>query len=434
MVIVSLLVLVGGCGDEAVAGYVCAGPSDQCVDPISPPVVASPSVWLAASRYDESITVVAYDSSLRALHSYDWRSNALVPTHRISANGPDLNRGQYPALATGPHGTLYAAYYDAVSTDIRRARLNGDNWIELDGVVDGGESNVGTWLSLDIDAGGGWHLAYRDETSAALRIASLDAEDAGCHGKDGPGSPLLVTAQDMADAGWPSGDFGTHTSLGVLKDGRLAVSYYDSWRTNLMLATCEGSSVQLQMLDGEDLESGYDYDAGRWNSLDIDPITGRLGIAYFDATQGALKFISSRNGMLLPTVIDDGGNADHHVGLAASLKFNVIPDYSEGLPQVAYVDSTAREIRLARQTVYGEWSQIAVKRLTGNPPTRHSFGPSLELVVSPQPSRVQPQERFEAQDTDRSYVIFSEWTDSLVSLHVATCDPSGCSENAGDQP
>ncbi|MEC8025296.1 MAG: hypothetical protein VX223_15320, partial [Myxococcota bacterium] len=328
-------------------------------------------------------------------------------------NGPELDRGQYVQMVNGPNDSLYVAYYDARDTDIRRAKLTDGNWVEMDGLVDGDTADVGTWLSLAVGANGGWHMAYRDDTAASLRIISVDAVNNGCHGENGPGTPLRITYQDMADAGLPSADFGTHTSTGILSDGRLAVSFYDAWRTNLMLVTCKEDSFQLQLLDGETVASDVDTDAGRWSSLAVDPSTGRLGVAYHDATLGALKYITSRDGTLSPIIVDDGGNAGHHVGLSARLAFEARPGFSESLPRIAYVDSTGRKILFARRSIYGEWEHHTVTTLPPLGERLDGFGPALGLTIDTQ---------------DRAYITYSRWMDENTELNVAVCDGPLCAE------
>jgi len=357
--------------------------------------------------------LAAYDQGLGALHSWQFDNSALRPTHQISTNNPSFDRGQFVAIKSTTDNRLYAAYYDAVDTDIRRAIWNKGNWTELDGMVDGGSDDVGKWLSLAADTDGGWHLAYHNASQLTLRIMSIDAGDAGCYGEDGLGTPLEVTHAAMADAGWPSASFGTHTSIGVLDDGRLVVSFYDAWRTNLMLATCSGSNLQLQLLDGEGQDAHINTDVGRWNSLTVDPLSGRLGIAYHDATHGSLKYISSRDGSLSPVVIDNGLQAEHYVGLAASLDFYSGSDLDEGLPRIAYIDATNRELKLARQSVYGLWNTTTVISLPVSNDTLVGFGPALSLNVN-------------AEQTE--YIAFTDWSKEKVSMRVATCNETGCTE------
>jgi hypothetical protein len=388
-------------------------PIDQtCIqNDTAPPITGQQGVWLSTVLQNDVLTVAAYDHGLGALHGWTLDEIGFKPTHRISANGTAIDRGQYVALASAPNNQIYAAYYDAVDTDIRRARWVDGNWEELQGTVDGGQDDVGKWLSLAVDSTGAWHLAYRNDSKRTLRIISISDENSGCYGSAGVGSPLEVTHEVMTDAGWPSSDFGTHTSIGTLDDGRVVVSFYDSWRRNLMLATCSGPEVQLQLLDGEG--AGNSADVGRWNSLAVDPVSGRLGIAYHDATNGTLKYVSSRDGTLAPIVIDDGQDGTNYVGLATSLVFYSDTRLTEGLPRIAYVDATGRQIKLARQSVYGLWSSTTVTKLSREPKEIYGFGPAVSLAIN---------------TAETEYVTYTRWNAISVSMHVSICNDIDCSE------
>ena len=410
----TLILVIGGCTSPNQTGLSCESNKDLCAStPTLPPLSSRRGVWTSTTLTADGLEIVAYDVGLGALHSLHLDEDGLQLTHRITSNDPATDRGQYVALTQGPNDQLYAAYYDAVGTNIRRARRSDGNWEELPGAIDNSDHQVGTWLSLAADDSGGWHLAYRDETTATLRIVSLDSDTVGCHGAGGPETPMEITPALMADAGWPSADFGTHTSIGILTDGRLAVSFYDAWRTNLMLATCTGNDIQLQLLDGEGSQASDDTDVGRWNALAVDPASGRLGIAYHDATHGALKYISSRDGTLASVVIDDGQPHGHYVGVATSLAYYTDENLDEGLPRIAYIDTSSRQLKLARQSVYGLWESNSISTHMPNSGVPSGYGPSVNMEI---------------RGKESEFITFTQWAEEEATLHVATCDVTECTE------
>jgi len=134
------------------------------------------------------------------------------------------------------------------------------------------------------------------------------------------------------------GDTGQHTSMAIDRStGTTYISYYDYTTKNLRLAMSRSSgsggncgpnnSWLCQTIDST-------YGVGNFSSIDVNPSTGGIGIAYYDATNGQLKYA---HGKICPTcvwskdIINKPLLPSVSVGKYTSLKFNQF-----GYPSIAY--------------------------------------------------------------------------------------------------
>ncbi|MCU1283239.1 MAG: hypothetical protein JWM53_6785, partial [bacterium] len=132
----------------------------------------------------------------------------------------------------------------------------------------------------------------------------------------------------------------------AFSDGTLFVSAYDDTMGDLVYAEIKDpmKNPSWQVLDGVDLTSppdtkdGYRFgisdpgpDVGRWTSLALS--SGKPMIAYFDVSNGALKFARGPHPFDVTTV-DQGATADVDVGMYAALTVD-----GSGVPTIAYVAS-----------------------------------------------------------------------------------------------
>jgi hypothetical protein len=227
----------------------------------------------------------------------------------------------------------------------------------------------------------------------------------------------LVCRPDMSDPSnqlTGSQSYGAYVSIGIAgsteQTAGLVASFYDQSRGNLVLATCEGSTIVYQTVDGEDAESGVDTgDVGLWSSLAIDPKGRNPAVAYLDQSLGILKFVQSLKGDLEVIVVDDGvrknGATRHLVGQFASLQF----DGTSGQPRIAYLDSTARAVRLAQRSEHGAWSSVLLAEM--DEPGIGGIGLGLDLALDTQ---------------DRAWVVYGRWQlenealDTMLELKVCT--------------
>ena len=333
---------------------------------------------IGVGRRGVHVSAVAIGDELWvASPDFDFRELVVQRSGTDSFRVPGLKSGgqagEWADITTDSDGRPHVAFYDAAAGALLFSVFSDGSFSRPQIADDGGTTaaDVGTHASMVVDRSGGLHFAYRDETHRRLRLLSLTEAHTGkvygCR-PDGAldGTPLIVTAEDMAAAGMPSNDFGEYASVAITADGRLKASFYDAARGNLVLASCDGAQLSLTILDGEDPETGLDTgDVGAWSSLAVDT-HGNASVAYFDRSRASLRFAGSSVGAIAIEDVDDGFGcgaqgsagrriASHVVGEGASLGVYHNPKLGIGLPRIAYRDVTANTIRLAHRNEYGEW-------------------------------------------------------------------------------
>jgi len=161
----------------------------------------------------------------------------------------------------------------------------------------------------------------------------------------GSSEAVGASASSAANAPWfnievdTPGSVGQYTSMAINPSNDTTyISYYDATNKNLRLAMNRGfgsggncgpnNSWLCQTID-----SGGDV--GMYSSIDVNPTTGGIGIAYYDATNGRLKYVY---GEICPTCSWSVDVIDtpllfptDNKGQYASLKY-----HSNGKPYIAY--------------------------------------------------------------------------------------------------
>ncbi len=172
-------------------------------------------------------------------------------------------------------------------------------------------------------------VSYYEITQADLRYTrAMEMNGASWAAAGGPSG----NAQTIVDS---TGDVGRFSSLAVI-NGKPAISYYDKTNGNLKYvaaSNAEGSAWGApQTLDS-------DGDVGSHTSLAA-LASGAPGIAYFDATNGNLKFAVLNTGAALTTVAEDSGPASLP-GFAFNLSAGPATESAQTLSFVVSNDNTA---------------------------------------------------------------------------------------------
>jgi hypothetical protein len=178
--------------------------------------------------------------------------------------------GLYVAIATGSDGALRIAYYDRPKGNVLVAAKNGGEWKSVlvdgsDGKNDTGDKGIG--LSLAIDGGGNYHLAYVDGLKEALAYAMVQ----------GGTTPLPA---ELVDDGLGANEghhvIGDDANVFVTQGGEVRISYQNATTGKLQLAvgTANGNKhewkVQTITQDGfagffsRQLTVGNDYKIINW--------------------------------------------------------------------------------------------------------------------------------------------------------------------------
>jgi hypothetical protein len=263
--------------------------------------------------------------------------------------------GAHASIAFNSNGTPWISYYDVDNTALKVAHYTGsggncgqvnDWYCET---VDSADS-VGTYSSIDVYRSTGFPsilnvgVAYYDATHGALKFAQY-----------GLGSWNIVTVEDAAD-GMFAPIYGRYASMKYDSNGDAQIAYYkgtildDSLKYAYQMTS--GGNCGVDSAAGkwycETVDSGADM--GQYASLDYHTIAG---IAYYDGSAGNLRYAQyagvgygncGTGGAWQCTTVD--GTDGDDVGKFASIHFPI--DSTDKL-QIAYYDATNGELKYAKR-------------------------------------------------------------------------------------
>ncbi|MCB9727658.1 MAG: hypothetical protein H6746_04125 [Deltaproteobacteria bacterium] len=373
-----LVALAGGCGakeDAACTDAGCEG-AEVCVDGVCQPVEAPQTTGdlgrftRVAVRADGRLVIATYDTSYTNLvvrtEEHDgsfvdrivagWR----VEDHRTV----DADAGRWPSIAVADDDAVHLSWYDAYAHALMWARLAPDGTLLVEQVDGGGDNDRGSHSSLALGPDGSVHVAYRDRGQRRLRYAVRSPEGRWQDEPvDGCARPSGCDEDEEIDRGeW---------AALVLVAGQPRVAFYDRAHGDLDLAVREQDGWRVSVLDGWDPVSGMDTgDVGRFARIALDP-KRRVGIAYYDATRGQLRYLGPEGTASGPLRVDDGVYAAGEsgalrqtpVGQHVALRYD-----AQGRAHMIYLDAGRLVMRHA--TVVGTVVS-KVEDVAGMPPGGH---------------------------------------------------------------
>jgi hypothetical protein len=245
-----------------------------------------------------------------------------------------LGVGKYSSLAIGANGNPIISYYDETNGNLKVARCNDPVCVGSDetaNTVDSASADVGWFTSLAIGTDGNPVIAYYDATNADLKVARCN--DPACAG----GNETISVVDSAALV-------GKFASLAIGADGNPVIAYYDETSHDLKVARCNDKACS----GGNETRTPVDTsgDVGTHASLAIG-LDAKPVVAYYDATNGNLKLArcndlacAGQNESL--ATLDSGGD----VGLYASIAIGL-----DGVPVVAYMDSTNGVVKVGRPSI-----------------------------------------------------------------------------------
>ena len=159
----------------------------------------------------------------------------------------------------------------------------------------------------------------------------------------GSSEAVGVNASPGANAPWfnievdTPGSTGQYTSVAIdPSNGGTYVSYYDATNKTLRMAMNHGFGVGNCGPNNSWLCQTIDstYGVGKYSSIAINPVSGEIGISYYDATNGKLKFAHAE---ICPTCSWSIDTVDETLGFGVVTgKYASLQYLSDGTPYIAY--------------------------------------------------------------------------------------------------
>ena len=307
----------------------------------------------AAAHPDGRLLIATYDATyanlvVASLGAEGEKTTRVVDGWNTLEHGlQDRDRGQWTDITVDTTGHAHVIWYDADAGSLRYTHFEAsdlDSAVIIE-VVDGeGVTDRGTHGSLAVGVDGVVHAAYRDESTRSLRYGRRVTGGVWS-------SELVPVCAGELDCPDTAEDYGEFASL-VLVGGLPRVAFYDRSRGDLKLAQRSAQGDwSVSTLDGRDVERDMDTgDVGRFASAAVDA-KQRLGVAYYDATHGVLRYIFASGAAPTAVVVDDGvytdprtGSARQHlVGQHVSLTFDL-----RDVAVLLYLDGGALSLKRAR--------------------------------------------------------------------------------------
>ncbi len=235
--------------------------------------------------------------------------------------------GFYSTVAVDNNNNYLISYYDSTFQNLLFAKSTdkGKSWSKT--TVDS-PGNVGQFNSLTVDLENNYIISYRDTTSGTLKAAkSIDggvtwisktvdrAKGVGLDSAitsnergeylishyDGINGDLRFSKSVDGGNSWTtsviysSGSAGTYTDIASTGD-RIAISFHHNENKSLHISQSNDSGISWNTSVVDNAGN-----AGHYTSLKILP-SGAVGISYFEAERGDLKYASVQKDSISPSI------------------------------------------------------------------------------------------------------------------------------------
>lgn len=278
------------------------------------------------------------------------------------------DEGEFTSLAINSTGAVHIGFYDVSNGQPRVVVSSGGAWNLRTWESYSFSDNVGLHTSMAIGSDNVARLAYYNETGSALRYAEWNGfvfvpENVDTNGDVGRYPSLALdsttnnpriayynaTGRELKYAeriggNWtwevvpnpPGVDAGQYASLALDNTGAPHIAYYDATNGSLMHATRVAGVWTNETVDfvGE-----YTDIVGQYMSIAVDQVSSDVHVAYYNATNGTLKYARRTGVLWLPAeVVDDGGDVGRYASIALNASRN---------PAISYHDATNLDLKYA---------------------------------------------------------------------------------------
>jgi hypothetical protein len=300
--------------------------------------------------------VEAADDDFADASALSFRDGTSTAVRAIGHAGTETAEAGEPAScgdATLDPGSAWLAFTPPTTgTWMLEAKSGADTWAI--GVYSGTAVDDLSLLNCSHTSNGG-HLATLAHLDAGptymILVTSSGSGETVIRAERAPARGVPTVVADAA--GTSTGTI--YSDLAILPNGQPAIAYWDGTDGALRYAERNAGGTWTDVLvDGDG--DGASTDVGRFPSIAV--IDGQPAIAYHDETDGSLRYAArSAGGTWSDQLVDDNGSgASTDVGENASLIAR-----ANGLPAIAYQDSTNQDLRYARQFAGGSWSDELVE-------------------------------------------------------------------------
>jgi len=245
----------------------------------------------------EANSYISYYSSLLVSVKYirvDADGRAGTPIVIESGGG-----GAYSRIALDSHAKAHIVYYDYTWTRLRYATVDVNGVVSAPETLDGQSSDIATSFDVAVDSSDRVHVAYSDITDRHIKHLVIQT--------DGTKIPLSMIDSSMS---------GTFTVALVVDTDDNAHIVYSSSSSNALKYTMINRNNNF-ILDHSELDQ-TSQDMKQITALCIDN-TNRLHIAYIDANNRKLKYISGKNSVWkTPEIVGDTVLFQQRMDIAAS--------------------------------------------------------------------------------------------------------------------